>query len=64
MEAFFQPLNYMNPYIMDVVEGRFQNILIKIIILFASSDSFPPVSCEFSVRKKAYICREGSGTPW
>jgi len=33
-------------------------------VLDVVEDNFPPVSCEFSVRKKAYICREGSGTPW
>ena len=54
MEAFFQPLNYinaMNPYIIDVVEGRFQDILIKIrhnpIFLFRQfSTSFMWIFCK------------------
>ena len=32
-ESIFQPLNYinpMNPYVLDVVEGRFQNMFMKI----------------------------------
>ena len=36
-ESIFQPLNYinaMNPYIMDVVEGRFQNMFKKNKLFF------------------------------
>ena len=43
-ESIFQPLNYinaMNPYVLDVVEGRFQNMFI-LFMKIRHNRIFPP----------------------